>query len=95
MFNKINAYSLQDKGFDTVEANRMLGFNDDERTYEIVAFILDDFNIKHVQLLTNNPNKLQFVENISVVNRLPIVSDPNPHNIDYLSIKKKKMGHLL
>lgn len=93
--NKINAYALQDKGFNTIEANHQLGFAADERTYEIVTTILEHFNIKKIRLLTNNPDKINSLENIEIVERLPIVIDANEHNAAYLQVKKDKMGHLL
>lgn len=95
LLNKINAYALQDKGFNTVEANHQLGFAADERTYEIVTTILEHFNIKKIRLLTNNPDKINSLENIEIVERLPIIIDANVHNEDYLQVKKDEMGHLL
>ncbi len=95
LLNKINAYALQDEGLDTVEANHQLGFSDDERSYEIVEMILNYFEIKRIKLLTNNPKKIESLEGIEIVERLPIVVGENEHNRDYLSVKKKKMGHLL
>ncbi len=93
--NKINAYALQDKGFNTIEANHQLGFAADERTYEIVTTILEHFKIKKIRLLTNNPNKINALEEIEIVERLPIIIDPNEHNAGYLKVKKDEMGHLL
>ncbi len=95
LLNKINAYALQDKGLNTVEANHQLGFAADERTYEIVTTILEHFNIKKIRLLTNNPTKISSLENIEIVERLPIITDPNEHNKEYLQVKKDEMGHLL
>ncbi len=95
LFNKVNAYSLQDKGYDTIEANHQLGFSADERTYEIVEYILNHFNIKKIKLLTNNPKKIESLKDIEIVKRVPIKVEPNPHNKEYLQIKKEKMGHLL
>jgi GTP cyclohydrolase II len=95
LLNKMNAYALQDKGFNTVEANHQLGFAADERTYEIVTTILEHFGIKKIRLLTNNPAKINSLENIEIVERLPIIIDPNIHNEGYLQVKKDKMGHLL
>lgn len=94
LYNKVNAYSLQDKGFDTIEANLKLGFKSDERTYEIVDFILDYLKIKQIQLLTNNPKKIQALENIEVIKRCPIITDTNEYNENYLKTKKDLMGHL-
>ncbi len=95
LLNKINAYALQDKGLNTVEANHQLGFSADERTYEIVTTILHHFNIKKIRLLTNNPTKINSIENIEIVERLPIIIDANAHNKAYLKVKKDQMGHML
>ena len=95
LVNKINAYALQDKGLNTVEANHQLGFAADERTYEMVQFILQHYGIKKIRLLTNNPEKINALEGIEIVERLPIVIDPNEHNEGYLKVKKDEMGHLL
>ncbi|CAD7288496.1 GTP cyclohydrolase II [Campylobacter suis] len=95
LLNKVNAYALQDKGFDTIEANHQLGFKADERTYEIVDFILKDFGIKKINLLTNNPLKLMSLSCVEVVSRVPIIIEPNKYNEDYLRIKKEQMGHML
>ncbi len=95
LLNKINAYALQDKGFNTIEANHQLGFAADERTYEIVTTILEHFNIKKIRLLTNNPDKINSMEDIEIVERLPIIIDSNEHNEGYLQVKKDEMGHML
>ncbi|HIO91056.1 MAG TPA: GTP cyclohydrolase II [Campylobacterales bacterium] len=95
LLNKVNAYALQDGGLDTVEANHQLGFKDDERTYEIVEFILAHYGIKEIRLLTNNPAKIESLEGVKIVKRIPIIMPHNPHNKDYLRIKKSKMRHLL
>jgi GTP cyclohydrolase II len=95
LLNKINAYALQDKGFNTVEANHQLGFAADERTYEIVIFILNHFNINKIKLLTNNPRKIESLEGVEIVERIPIIMKSNPHNEAYLNVKKDEMGHLL
>jgi len=95
LLNKVNAYALQDKGFDTVEANHQLGFKADERTYEVVEFILKYFGIDKLKLLTNNPRKIESLGKIEIVERLPIKIKANPHNEGYLKVKKDQMGHLL
>jgi GTP cyclohydrolase II len=95
LLNKVNAYALQDKGFDTIEANHQLGFKADERTYEVVEFILKYFGIDKLKLLTNNPRKIESLGDIKIVERLPIKIAPNPHNEAYLKVKKDQMGHLL
>jgi GTP cyclohydrolase II len=94
LLNKINAYSLQDKGYNTIEANHQLGFAADERTYEIVTFILHHFNIHKIRLLTNNPDKISSISDIEIVERLPIIMSSNIHNEEYINTKKTEMGHL-
>jgi len=94
LLNKINAYSLQDKGANTIEANHQLGFRADERSYEIVTFILNHFNIKKIKLLTNNPDKINSISDIEIVQRVPIIMETNKHNQGYIQTKKDEMGHL-
>jgi len=95
--SKLQAYELQDKGLDTVEANLKLGFKPDLRDYGIGAQILVDLGIKKMRLITNNPKKIIGLEgyNLDIVERVPIETKPNPKNLRYLATKKKKMGHLL
>lgn len=95
--NKLKAYSLQDQGMDTVEANEALGFSPDLREYGIGAQILADLGLGRVRLLTNNPRKLVGLEGygLHVVEMLPIEVKPKDHNIKYLRTKKKKLGHLI
>ena len=95
LLNKVNAYALQDQGYNTVEANHQLGFSADERTYEIVEFILQHFGIKRLKLLTNNPKKIESLKDIEIVERLPIQIKSNPYNEAYLKTKKEELGHLL
>jgi GTP cyclohydrolase II len=95
LFNKVNAYALQDKGLDTVEANHQLGFEADMRDFSIVEKILKEFNIKKIKLLTNNPRKEFAFKEIEVVKRIPIKVKPNPFNENYLKTKKEKLGHKL
>ena len=95
LLNKTNAYALQDKGLDTVQANHQLGFKTDERSYEVVEFILEHFDIKAIKLLTNNPKKIESLEGVKIVERRPIIITPNNHNKGYLKTKKEQMGHLL
>ena len=94
LFNKVNAYALQDRGLDTVAANHQLGFSADERTYEMVETMLAHYGVTRIRLLTNNPKKIESLEGIEIVERLPIVVEANPHNEAYLQVKKEKMGHL-
>jgi len=95
LFNKVNAYALQDKGFDTIEANHQLGFKADERTYDVVVKILKHLGIKKLKLLTNNPKKLESLQDFEIVERLPIQIEPNSCNKDYLKVKKEQLGHML
>ena len=95
LFNKVNAYNLQDNGLDTVEANHQLGFEADMRNFDIVSDILKYFNISKIKLLTNNPKKLNEIKDIEIVERIPIKMDTNPYNEEYLKTKKEKMGHLI
>jgi GTP cyclohydrolase II len=97
LVNKIRAYTLQDQGMDTVEANHALGFDDDLRTYEVAADIIRLLGIKSVALMSNNPNKRQgLLDNgITVVDRIPHVMAPNEHNRAYLETKRVRSGHLL
>ncbi len=95
LLNKVNAYALQDTGLDTVEANHQLGFRADERTYEVVEFILAHFGVTRIRLLTNNPAKIESLHAVEIVERLPIQITPNPKNAHYLQVKKEQMGHLL
>jgi len=95
LLNKINAYALQDEGYDTIEANHMLGFKADERNYEIVDYILNDLAIKDINLLTNNPDKLSSLNSVKISSRIPIIVGKNSKNEEYLKVKKEGMGHLL
>jgi len=95
--NKMRAYSLQDQGFDTVEANHRLGFEDDERDFRIGAGILRQMGFGAVRLLTNNPAKCRMLEanGVSVVERVPLRAGHSRHNAAYLATKAAKSGHLL
>jgi 3,4-dihydroxy-2-butanone 4-phosphate synthase/GTP cyclohydrolase II len=94
---KLQAYSLQDKGLDTVEANHALGFNTDHRNYALPVAILRDLGISRVRLLSNNPQKSRTLTDagIDVVERVPCEVAPNPYSFAYLQAKKEKMGHAL
>ena len=96
LVNKIRAYSLQDCGADTVEANEQLGFGADMRDYSILKPMLEHLNIKALKLLTNNPRKLKALQDmgINVVERMPHQTGRNPHNAKYLETKAGKLGHL-
>lgn len=95
--NKIAAYALQEQGHDTVDANRLLGLPDDARRYEAAANILGDLGIRSVRLMTNNPRKVSRLEALGVVitGRIPILIEPNAHNVGYLEAKENRMGHVL
>ncbi len=95
--NKIRAYSLQDQGLDTVEANLALGFRDDERDYAVAAHMLMSLKIDSVQLMTNNPKKIDQLRQygIKVNGRIPHIMQPNEHNRFYLETKAAKSGHLI
>ncbi len=95
--NKLRAYALQAEGVDTVDANRMLGFADDERTYDVAAAILKDLGARRVDLMTNNPAKVRGLADhgIAVVRRIAVKADPNEHNAGYLAVKARRMGHEL
>jgi GTP cyclohydrolase II len=97
LLNKIRAYSLQDGGLDTVEANLALGFRDDERDYAIAAHMLKSLDVRSVRVMTNNPNKLEQLKGygINVVGRIPHVLPPNEHNRFYLETKAKRSGHYI
>lgn len=97
LLNKIRAYALQDQGLDTVEANLALGFRDDERDYAIAAHMLRSLDVKSIQLMTNNPNKVQQLEQygIDVSGRIPHLLPPNPHNRFYLETKANRSGHYI
>ena len=95
--NKIRAYALQDRGFDTVSANEHLGFAADERDFQIAAEILTDLEISEVDLLTNNPRKIESLRQagILVKKRIPLQVRSNPHNYNYLLTKKQRLNHIL
>jgi len=95
--NKIRAYSLQDHGLDTVEANLALGFRDDEREYWIAAHMLDSLRVRSIRLMTNNPRKIEELKRygIRITERIPLVIPPNPYNEFYLKTKALKSGHYI
>jgi GTP cyclohydrolase II len=95
--NKIRAYALQAQGHDTYEANRLLGFPDDLRRYDVAADMLRLLGVRSVELVTNNPQKLAGLAEagVAVRGRIQLPSPANPHNVEYLRTKRERTGHLL
>jgi GTP cyclohydrolase II len=88
---------LQDAGYDTVQANEMLGFAPDERDYGIAAHMLGSLHVRSIRIMTNNPEKIEDLQRhgVDIVSRIPVVVPPNRFNSPYLETKQRKMGHLL
>lgn len=97
LVNKLRAYRLQERGVDTVDANLQLGFNEDERDYTAAAVMLRDLGVGRVRLLTNNPHKVEALRQagLDVTERVQHKFPANPHNLDYLETKAKRVGHIL
>ena len=97
LLDKLRAYNLQDDGYDTVDANLILGHQADERDYTIAAHILADLGVASVRLLTNNPDKIESLKRlgVKVVSRVPLETDATPDNFSYLHTKMVRMRHLL
>jgi GTP cyclohydrolase II len=97
LINKLKAYNLQDKGFDTASANTHLGFEVDARQYDLAVEILHDLGIRQIRLLTNNPLKIEAIEHsgIEITGREPLIIEPKKENAAYLRTKRELMGHLL
>ena len=98
LLNKVNAYCLQDDGLNTIEANVKLGFEADQREYSVVKYIFEDLNISKIELVTNNPGKIKYIEDnckVEISKRIPSITEVNQHNKSYLETKKSSMGHLL
>jgi GTP cyclohydrolase II len=95
--NKIRAYSLQDSGYDTVQANLALGFRDDEGDYSVAAHMLESLKVKSIRLMTNNPKKMNALTafGVKITERIPLVIPPNPYNEFYLRTKAEKSGHMI
>ncbi len=95
--NKIKAYQLQDAGYDTFEANRALGFKEDERDYAIAAHMLKSLHVKSIRLMSNNPAKIEDLKfhGVKIMGRIPLIIPPNEHNSFYLETKRVKGGHML
>jgi GTP cyclohydrolase II len=94
---KLQAYALQDNGLDTIAANHALGFETDCRDFSLPCAILNDLGIRHIRLLSNNPEKHHALAKagIIVTEQIPCEASPNPHAARYLRTKKERMGHLL
>jgi 3,4-dihydroxy 2-butanone 4-phosphate synthase/GTP cyclohydrolase II len=97
LLNKLRAYQLQEQGLDTVDANLELGFPTEMRNFEFAAKILKYLQVNKVELMTNNPFKIEELEKygIEVTQRIAVEIEPNAYNFNYLKTKKEKMGHLL
>lgn len=97
LINKLKAYNLQDEGLDTIQANHALGFETDGRSYEPAINILTQLGISSINLLTNNPDKIDAFENssIKISKRIEVAIESRPENIGYLKTKKENLGHLL
>lgn len=97
LINKLKAYNRQDKGRNTIEANLDLGFQPDERKYHLALQILNDLGIGEINLITNNPRKLEAIEesDITLASRIPLIIASKAENEEYLQVKKELMGHLL
>ena len=97
LLQKIHAYNLQDDGHDTVDANLLLGHKADERSYTVATHILQEFGIKSIRLITNNPDKISALESegIKVNSRVELDTSVYPENSQYLQTKVKRMNHLL
>jgi len=94
--NKIKAYSMQELGLDTVDANRILGFDDDYREYSSVAAILEHMQVESINLLTNNPRKIEKLQGlgVTITDRIPVVCELNEHSHNYVSTKGSRMSHI-
>ncbi len=98
IINKLHAYAKQDQGYDTAEANKVLGFGYDDRTYEDAISILKDLEITEINLITNNPDKIRSLDDdadITVIERIDLDIKARKENIGYLRVKKEKFGHYL
>lgn len=97
LLNKLKAYKLQEQGLDTVEANLQLGFGMDERDYGVGAQIIRDLGITKMRLLSNNPKKRTGLigYGLEIIENVPLLVQPNPHNAKYLDTKRAKMGHVI
>lgn len=97
LINKLHAYNLQDQGLNTIDANLHLGFEADERHYDLAIQMLVALGIKEINLITNNPEKIKELDDspIKLIDRVPLIIQPGERNKDYLNVKKELMGHML
>jgi GTP cyclohydrolase II len=97
LFNKVNAYSLQDAGHDTITSNHLLGFATDLRKFDLVKNVVEYLGMKSINLLTNNPEKIESITQATglVAQVTPLITKPNKHNSGYLSVKKEYLDHRL
>jgi 3,4-dihydroxy 2-butanone 4-phosphate synthase/GTP cyclohydrolase II len=97
LINKLKAYNLQDEGYNTIDANIHLGFEADERDYALAIEILQQLSITTIDLITNNPEKIEAIDQsvIQLHSRIPLIIAPKPSNQSYLDVKKDQMGHLM
>ncbi len=97
LFNKVNAYSLQDAGNDTITSNHLLGFATDLRKFDLVKDVVEYLGMKSISLLTNNPEKIESITHDTgrVTQVIPLITKPNKHNLGYLSVKKEYLDHRL
>lgn len=96
IINKLKAYQLQDQGHNTIDANLHLGLEVDARQYDTAVCMLEDLGIQRIRLLTNNPEKIEAIEQspVTITERVPLIIRPQQENRDYLQVKKTQMGHL-
>lgn len=97
IINKLKAYNLQDLGYNTIEANLQLHLPIDARSYEVAVQMLESIGVSRIRLLTNNPDKIEAIDQspVEVVERIPLVIDPRPENENYLRTKQEEMGHFI
>ncbi len=97
LVNKLKAYNLQEKGYNTIESNEMLGFHSDPRDYSDAVKILKSLGVRRINLLTNNPEKIDSLDQagIEIIDRIPVEIAPSSENEEYLKVKKLRMGHML
>ncbi len=97
LISKLEAYNLQDQGMDTIQANVHLGFEPDERDFNIATFILEDLGVHTLDLITNNPDKMATIGKSSIIlrHRIPLIISPVSENEEYLRTKQEMLGHLL